>query len=514
MNDKNKNKRKHTAVTDINHANGVVQKTARELLDAFLKFSSGERTIFAGSDETTLALAGWTFQAMAPRLGSARITEGTTVCNDESQIFSKLLVNEVLLNAEKIERQCASAGVLFAKLFLRLLAESGKVNVRPNTQTSGGINDLVKIRSGLVGQHVVCPKRIDQKTGLLKIGAGKLNGVSSAALNLAGLLGSVTVEKYKDTDGGAETIIGRHTGHQFRIDTMHSFLGSLSLGEFGAWEFQEVKVLIIDGVVNTVAEIDKVLLGAGREKQPTLLIASFFDEEVVATVAANNLASKTNIFLCLLPRDSIESVNMANDIAVCCLAQPINSHTGHGMLSFIDYEALATVARIKIIPGANTLIISNPKSHGAVSSRIKELQEKSAELVRVGASNNHARDASVELLNKRITNLMSDRVTVKIPSSRASVLIPEFDSDIRLTKSLLQYGELRNTVAFRRWLATSAEDEWLRFVCKLLASELAIAAKENRHELPGFAPYVALWFASTLAEQYLCADYAVTVVRS
>lgn len=430
----------------------------------------------------------------------------------------KLLRDEVMINAEKLERQCAGAGHLFAVVFLETMA-GGVVDADTLTFCSPEKRrDVFRaIRTGLAKKYVEKPTIVNQTTGKLKV-TGEMHEarrIAATALNAAGLLGAVTVEKYHDINGGAESIIRRSAGYQFRIELMRTFMSSLTLGEFDNWEANQVRVLIVDGVISSVAEIDKILLGATRTKQPLVILASYFEEEVVATVAANNLAGRCNVFLCLLPRDSLDSVNMANDIATCCLASTINAHGGHGMLSFLEFESLPIVSTIRVATANGAMTITNPQAHAAVMAHVKRLQEKLAELARDSGSNK-AKDASMELVNKRIANLMGDRVVVGIPSSYANVQIPAIDTEIRLIKSLLEHGQLTNTGAMHDWLRRCCDQMttggYMSCVAKLLTTELN-QLRKNKILVPGIAPYLVLWFVGAISEQYLNAGAAV-IVRS
>ena len=502
-----KKSRKQTDVQNKEATRFLIKETAASLLAAI----QPDGLTLAGSG--FLALSNENYQSVM-----ARLTSKLSAASHDT--VRKLLGSEVLLTAERIERQCAGAGVLFARTFLRTLVEAEKIDngtaARPTDQ-----ENIAKIfqtmRTGLVRDYVRLPKVISQRTCRFTGSFGARDhrhGISPAwhALNLAGLLGVVGVEKYKDNFGGSETIIERHGGHRFRLDMMRTFVASLSLGEFGTWDQKEVRILIVDGVLNSVAEIDKILLGSSKDKQPTLIVASYFEEEVVATVAANNMAGRTNVFLGLLPRDSLDGVNMANDIAVCCLSNPINAHSGHGLLSFLEFESLAVVDRVQINPASNSLTITNPAAHGAVETQIRVLQEKLSELAKVG-DDDKVREASSELLTKRISNLISDKVVIKVPSSKANVLIPELDSQLRLAKSLLLHGELKSTnKKFEEWLMNVCTgDALVKLTAKFLVEELRRLNGSRRGAVVGLAPYIVLWFASSLARQYLDTDCMVLV---
>jgi hypothetical protein len=491
-----KKQRKHTIITDETHTRILLKKTSEQILN---RISATNKYSLISDRGNHLAVANDSFQSMSARAKACSDADG----------FERLLVSELLINAENIERQCHGAGALFARVLLQTLTCADQV-IKHQTSRSEINETYNSLRLGLVERYVKTPVCIG-KNGRFNAASKTLTPTVCRALNLAGLLGTVSIEKYHDINGAAESIIERSSGHRFRVDILHAFLGSLSMGQFDTWERTDVRVLIVDGVLNTVAEIDKILIGATETKQPTLILSSYFEEEIVATVAANNLAGNCDIFLALLPRDSLESVNMANDVAVCCLSTPINAHGGHGMLAFLEYAALSSVEKVRIIPAIATLEIINHKAHSAVSTQIRGLQEKLTSLALSGTEDK-VRDASSELLNKRITNLLSDRVVIKVPDSQASSSIPEFDNQIRFAKSVLQYGELNNTKQLRKWLTwtvNKSNDPVLSMVGKKLSEELSV----NSSPVPGLTPYAVLWLAYSVAVQYLDVKCAVVVEK-
>lgn len=499
--------RKHTNVADRSQVMSLIRETVNHMLSKIATAETSGTVVATTNGGEPLVFSDNSFQSLVARLRPV-------LSHPNHSSFERLIVSEILLCAEKIERQYHGTGMLFAKTFLRTLKRSVDMCAVPSRNNKDITSLFNRLRSGMAEQHIGVPSVVMSNTGKLRPGR-ILTPTVCHALNVAGLLGTVSVEKYHDSAGSAESIIERSSGHRFRVDVMSTFLGSLSIGEFGVWDRAEVRVLIVDGVMNTVAEIDKILLGATNTKQPLLVMASYFEEEVVATVAANNLAGNCDVFLALLPRDSLEGVNMANDIATCCLSTPINPHVGHGMLSFLEHGSLASVERVRVILATKTLEITNRKAHGAVAIQIAGLQEKLQQLS-CADSDDKVKDASSELLNKRITNLLSDRVVIKVPDTSANILLPAIDNQIRQVKSLLQHGQLINTTRFRQWfcesVATSAElNRLLSITAKELIGELRECAR-RKEVVVGVAPYAVLWLAYSLAVQYLNTDCAVLTV--
>jgi hypothetical protein len=103
------------------------------------------------------------------------------------------------------------------------------------------------------------------------------------AISVSGLEGKIHVE-----DGTLPNyVVEQKSGYYFNVLKPFKFM----LPKSGCWETQNVKVMLVDGILERVSELDKILNGAMQTKIPTLLVAHGFSEEVVATIKANSFLS-------------------------------------------------------------------------------------------------------------------------------------------------------------------------------------------------------------------------------
>ena len=75
-----------------------------------------------------------------------------------------------------------------------------------------------------------------------------------------------------------------------------------------------IKVLLVDGLIEKVSELDKLLNKSFETKNTLMIVAQGFSEEVVATVWNNNNRGIFDVMLARLPQ-SLESLNVLNDIS-------------------------------------------------------------------------------------------------------------------------------------------------------------------------------------------------------
>lgn len=247
----------------------------------------------------------------------------------------------------------------------------------------------------------------------------------SQAIQVSGLEGKIHVE-----DGTLSNyVIEQKSGYYFTVLKPFKFM----LPKSGVWEASNVKVMLVDGILEKVSELDKILNGAMQTKMPVLLIAHGFSEEVVATIKANVDYNKFNVMPVRLTTD-LESLNVLNDIAVVSGADVVSTLKGQ-MVCFTEFDSLPTVERVRLT--IKDLSIENAKTRAGVSHHLRGLLEKRQ-------AQSDVMDLS-DLIDKRIQGLISAAVVLKLPNMTAAKRDDtkvKIDIALRTTKSLLNHGQL------------------------------------------------------------------------
>jgi hypothetical protein len=245
------------------------------------------------------------------------------------------------------------------------------------------------------------------------------------AIVVAGLEGKIHVE-----DGTLQNyVIEQKSGYYF--NSIKPFLFMLPKNKM--WEERNAKVMIVDGIIEKVSEIDKILGKAMETKIPLLLIAHGFSEEVISTIKVNVDRKNFNIMPVRLPPD-LESLNVANDIAVVAGSDIISTLKGQ-LICFADFDALPLVEKVRL--SEKELCIENSKTRKNVSEQLLMLFEKRK-------SNEGIVDVT-DLIDKRIQGLLASSVVLRLPnltqiqSEHAKVRI---DLALRTAKTLLGFGKL------------------------------------------------------------------------
>lgn len=243
------------------------------------------------------------------------------------------------------------------------------------------------------------------------------------AMKLAGLEGKIFVENGKQPN----YIVELKEGYSFKLNPFKFMLQNR------VWDRREVKILIVDGLVEKVSEIDQLLLKAMELKQPLVILAHGFSEEVAATCKTNNDKGNFDVMPIRMPHD-LNSINIVNDISVVCNTSPI-THLHGQLLSCVTWDDVPVISRIKV--EETTTTIENPKSRPLVSNHIRYLVSKRQSRDTVEDIRN--------LLDERMRCLVSHSVVIHLPnvdSIKTDAYRVKIDIALRNCKTMLNYGSI------------------------------------------------------------------------
>ena len=244
------------------------------------------------------------------------------------------------------------------------------------------------------------------------------------AVNLAGLEGKIVIQNSKQN----HYVVELKHGYSFKLHPYKYFLD-----ENGGWERRDCKMLVVDGFIESISEMDRLLNEVHDSKQPMVLVSSGFSEEVVATLYTNYKNGKLDVLPLRLKSD-IHNLNVLNDIGIVSGRDPISSMKGE-LLTFVKLAEVPSVERISVIEGRTT--IENSKTVKAVSEQIRGLLNKRTD-------NQFIEDVQT-LYENRIESLSPLIAVINLPdmsSVRSDAFKIRIDNALRTTKSFLNYGIL------------------------------------------------------------------------
>lgn len=235
---------------------------------------------------------------------------------------------------------------------------------------------------------------------------------------LAGLKGKLILSQHPVS--GEVDIIEANTGCFFS--------NLISTFELKATKFLNAKLICIDGFIESVSEINRVLEDAASSKETIVLFVRGLSEEVNHTLKINYDRGS----ICVIPvivKYDLKDVNTLVDISVCNNSDVISFLKGEiiNNISIANYERISSIDITK-----DGILIENDVAAPRLDLHIRNLQIKSLE-----SDNQYEKDS----LTNRIQNLGISRLTIRLRDSKnkkeRSLMI---DRAIRAVKSSMTYG--------------------------------------------------------------------------
>ena len=188
---------------------------------------------------------------------------------------------------------------------------------------------------------------------------------------------------------------------QIRLEDGYTFnLSHIENVCHGTWEYDNVKVMLVDGLIESVSEINAILLRSNQQNEPLVILARGFSDDVIHTLSVNFARKTLNVIPVKTPYDEVHA-NTLKDIACLLNSNVISSLTGD-LISTAKYDDLA-IARRVISKGGKLIIGNHPTP--SLKSHVKELIRLREE----------ASEEKKTLYDKRIKSLTSSRVKILIP---------------------------------------------------------------------------------------------------
>ncbi len=303
--------------------------------------------------------------------------------------FQELLKRQDLLDA---------SNVLFLEKQLQEILEKTKSSIEMFSKVPS-IKDLEDIISNICQDDV-------------------LTEVVMETLKISGIDGRI----YLEDSAQPNFTIEKKSGYSFKAKPVSVFLETQkTITE------KNVKVLLVDGVIERVSEIDNILRGAFENKVSVMFVARGFSEEVLATLKHNFDKQLLRIIPVLISAD-LQSINLLNDIAAVCNTDFVSVLKGD-MLCFQNIDSLSTVETIHYFQ--NQITIEENSSKNKVALQLQNLINK---------RQNETIEDIIELLDERIKSLTGDVVYIRLPNTTSTENLTQrakLDICFRTAKSVL-----------------------------------------------------------------------------
>lgn len=393
--------------------------------------------------------------------------------------WERMLYQELLQTCFQLELKCHNTSGLFLRSFIshayHLVKKENITHkeVVEHNQGEGGKYLQTILKSCYPATSQLVSDLIDDITADLYIATAV-----KEATKLAGIEGNIVLEEHDQPN----TLVELQFGYNFKMYPFNGFIP-----QFGTWLRSDVKILLVDGMVERVSELDKILSKSFETKIPLVFIAQGFSEEIIATLHANNTRGGFDIMPIRLEQ-SLDALNMLNDIAVVSGGDVVSTLKGE-MLTYVDYDKLPTVERVSLTD--KILTIQNSKTRGNVLAHLSYLNTR-----RKDQAENTSISDLTDLTTKRMQNLLAHIVKINISKGSANRFKGPADNAIRACRAAYTYGFCKPLEIDTSGLT----EDWQRAHSYMV---------KNNKPVSSIGLYLAGMYGANLAGSYFTASGAI-----
>ena len=233
------------------------------------------------------------------------------------------------------------------------------------------------------------------------------------ALTLAGHGGRIFVERAVSICPSVERVVG----HTFKLEP--GFRANCRLAK--------PRVLLIDGFVESVAELDRVLQAANEDLDPALVFFRGAHPEVFNTLKVNFDRGSLRIVPFVVQLD-LDGINQLRDIATIASADVVSADKGQ-LINLVDFRSLPRIVSATV--KNDCVVLSNPRAAAAVAMLVAELRVRRAK----------SHETLQKVYDERIRALTGNHVVIRLPDDKSYVAHAQFvDYVLRAIRSLVDHG--------------------------------------------------------------------------
>lgn len=247
------------------------------------------------------------------------------------------------------------------------------------------------------------------------------------AIKLAGMTGKIVVEKTQSDVASVELV----RGYTFKLSPTWHMTAKIDCPH----------IICIDGFIESVSEINKLLQDASETKQPVILFARGFHEDVKQTLKVNYDRGSLHV-IPVVVRFDLDGINTLKDIVVVAGCDMVSSLKGD-LISNVNLREMPTIDSVVI--NHNKVVIMNFRASANVALHLQDLQRRRSETII---------DDVASLLDARIRSLSPNHVVIRLPDDSMFVSSSQaIDYALRAVRSLVDHGSI--TIDGRKSLTTT-----------------------------------------------------------
>jgi hypothetical protein len=341
------------------------------------------------------------------------------VNSNRADWFSSAFLPIIEVAAIDCEKASPGAGKLFLNIIVNLLPDDirrSMIHKIENKNIKTALNEIDLNATG------ICTKE-DFDAYVKEALSPIAQQIISETLNVYSLGDQIVVKKSLLR----ETLIEKIVGYDFDNITVNSFFLQNNL-----WKRNNVNVVIVDGIIESVGEIYHLLEKAHETNEPYLIVCAGILPEPM-NVIQHNFARKTiDVIVGQIKTDEF-SIHTVVDFGTVCLADPISALKGETISGSI---LRGTVKVDRIEANGQSVKVINENAKTAAKDLLRDVIERSS----------NSPDMTF-LFQKRVKSLSSSIVNVAIGRDdvdKEKTVIEQVDVFLRCCPSILRQGFIRD----------------------------------------------------------------------
>lgn len=336
-----------------------------------------------------------------------------TLVSRRSNSGDGLILPIIESSAIQAEKMCAGSGELFLRIFEREMQQDISrlsVGMDPDEEWKEILEEITK-RS--------IPAR---KRDLQKIFTESGEVFERIIFDVTGRLMCDDVIFVKKSLSDT-TKISRETGYNFSgLEIDRRFLSR------GNWERKNVRVILIDGIIERMSEIHHLVEGLAKSREPCVIFCLGSLPEVIETISKNFLTRSLDVVLVSVPVVHTH-INTISDLGVIFEMTPISAAAGDsislGIKNQNSFAEKITITRTKVL-------VERDCSSIAVKNHVLNLRK------RIEDDINQA-----QVLEPRISSLSTSCIGIDVGIKDQKLdpnIVEKLDRTFRMMPKILKFG--------------------------------------------------------------------------
>jgi hypothetical protein len=211
------------------------------------------------------------------------------------------------------------------------------------------------------------------------------------------------------------------------LEKMDGYVFSLSSPINTQFDERNVKCFIVDGFIESVGEIHRVLEDLSTNSIPGIIFARNFADDVISTLNHNKIIGRMNVLPIRVTFD-MEDLNTLVDLAMISAGDVVSSDKGD-LIRSISTDSVPKLERVIYKNGK--LVVVNGKTIHSVKKHLENLRKKSNEVDEVRR----------KLYEGRMGSLSTNCLKISIPIGKQyDGIESNVDLFLRIVRSCLLYG--------------------------------------------------------------------------